>query len=118
MKSYHDPKKVLSLHSIVVQSPLLKELLKEVLAGYPGVTVGLKRLEFSGRFEPIIHRWTQLKEAIVQLKFDEEADSAQKLRHAELLHDLIATEFKDTIDAAVDLKAQGVMTYDHMWTLF
>lgn len=56
VKVYGDPRRVLALHSIVVQSPLLKELLKEVLAGYPGVTTSLKRLEFSGNFEPLIHR--------------------------------------------------------------
>ncbi|KAI7629136.1 hypothetical protein KC322_g23244, partial [Hortaea werneckii] len=44
VKTYNDPKKVLSLHSILIQSPLLKDLLKDVLDGYPGVTVGLKRL--------------------------------------------------------------------------
>lgn len=102
----------------MIQSPLLKDLLKEVLAGYPGVTVGLKRLEFSGRFEPLIHRWTELKASIVQLKFEKEADSAERLKHAELLHDLIANEFKETIESSVDLKMQGVMTYEHLWTLF
>ena len=50
VKAYNDPKKVLSIHSVVIQSPLIKELLTEVLAGYPGVTVNLKRLEFSGRY--------------------------------------------------------------------
>ncbi|KAK3705883.1 hypothetical protein LTR37_013036 [Vermiconidia calcicola] len=118
VKVYHDPKKVLSLHSILVQSPLLKDLLKEVLAGYPGVTVNLKRLEFSGRFEPLIHRWPELQAAIVRLGLEEETDSAEKLKHAHLLQDLLTKEFKDTIDASVDMKNQGVMTYEHLWTLF
>lgn len=47
---YGDPKRVLALHSIVIQSPFLKEVLKNVLKGYPGVTSSLKRLEFSGRY--------------------------------------------------------------------
>lgn len=117
VKVYNDPKKVLSLHSIVIQSPLLKDLLKEVLAGYPGVTVGLKRLEFSGRFEPLIHRFSDLKKAISKLKAEGET-SAEKRKHAELLHDLLAKEFKDSIDAAIDMESQGVMTYEHLWTLF
>ncbi|KAK5123020.1 hypothetical protein LTR85_003586 [Meristemomyces frigidus] len=112
VKVYNDPKK----------SPLLKELLKEVLAGYPGVTVGLKRLEFSGRFEPLIHRWTEFNAAITKLKQADSANADDKapdrLKHAELLHDLLAKEFKDTIDASTDLKGQGVMTYEHLWTLF
>jgi hypothetical protein len=122
-KVYNDPKKVLSIHSIVVQSPLLKDLLKDVLAGYPGVTVGLKRLEFSGRFEPIIHRWAELNSAINALKTKQrsgEADSdvEDRIKHAELLHDLLKKEFADTIEASTDLKSQGVITYEHLWTLF
>lgn len=123
VKTYNDPKKVLTVHSIVIQSPLLKDLLKEVLAGYPGVTVGLKRLEFSGRFEPLIHRWPELLAAIERLKeargdagADEKTD--ERIKHAELLQELLAKEFKDSIDASSDLKSQGVMTYEHLWTLF
>ena len=118
VKVYNDPKKVLSLHSVLIQSPLLKDLLKEVLAGYPGVTVGLKRLEFSGRFEPLIHRWGDLQAAIVKLKLENESDSAERLEHAELLQTLLSEEFKDAIDASMDMKNQGVMTYEHLWTLF
>ena len=68
---YLDPSKVLGLHSIVIQSPLLKELLEEILAGYPGVTVGLERLEFSGKFEPLIHRWAKFTAAVEKLRQSE-----------------------------------------------
>lgn len=47
---FNDPKKVLAIHSIVVQSPLIKDILEDILKGYPGITVTLKRLEFSGRY--------------------------------------------------------------------
>jgi hypothetical protein len=73
VKVYNDPRRVLSIHSIVVQSPLLKKLLMSVLKGYPGVTVGLNRLEFEGKFEPLIHRWAELQEAISKLS-DETGD--------------------------------------------
>ena len=123
VKVHNDPTKVLAVHSIVVQSPLLKTLLGEVLEGYPGVTVSLKRLEFSGRFEPLIHRWDELSAAIERLRAEkdsEDADSqaAARLEHGELLQGLLATEFKDTIDASLDMKTLGVTTYEHIWTLF
>lgn len=118
IRSFNDPKKVLSLHSIVIQSPLLKDLLADVLTGYPGVTVSLKRLEFTGRFEPLIHRWTALKAAIEDLKLKTDDESKTRLQHALLLHDLLASEFKDTIDQAVDMKEKGVTTYEYLWTLF
>ncbi|KAI7346810.1 hypothetical protein KC336_g22796, partial [Hortaea werneckii] len=123
VKTYNDPKKVLSLHSILIQSPLLKDLLKDVLNGYPGVTVGLKRFEFSGRFEPLIHRWAELTAAIEKLRqkaasSDADSTDVDRVQHAELLHDLLAKEFKETIEASTDLKEKGVMTYEHLWTLF
>lgn len=50
IRVYNNPKKVLAIHSVVVQSPLIKDLLGDILKGYPGVTVSLKRLEFAGRY--------------------------------------------------------------------
>lgn len=117
VKVYNDPTRVLSVHSIVVQSPLLKKLLITVLKGYPGVTVGLNRLEFSGRMEPLIHRWTELQEAISKLGDEEEDERTMKL-HAGLLQEVLVKEFKSMIDTAQDMKSKRVMTYEHLWTLF
>lgn len=117
VKVYNDPRKVLRMHSILVQSPLLKELLEKVLKGYPGVTVSLKRLEFSGKFEPLIHRWAQLKEAIGELGNSTEKDRTTR-EHAVLLQETLEKEFKDVIDAYQDMKSKGVMTYEHLWTIF
>ncbi|QIW99493.1 hypothetical protein AMS68_005011 [Peltaster fructicola] len=123
VKTFNDPRRVLSMHSIVIQSPLLKTLLGEVLAGYPGVTVGLQRLEFSGRFEPLIHRWGTLLKAIEALEVsasDQTVDSdlTTKLDHAKLLYRLLANEFQEVIDSAVDMVTQGVTTFELLWTLF
>lgn len=49
IRAYGDSKRVLALHSIVIQSPFLKKILQEVLKGYPGVTTSLQHLEFTGR---------------------------------------------------------------------
>lgn len=122
VKTYNDPRKVLSIHSIVVQSLLLKDVLGKVLEGYPGVTVGLQRLEFSGRFEPLIHRWDSLTSAIEELKVATNASNTDitnqkirtKLQHAELLHGMLSDEFKNTIDASQDMKSKGVMTYEYV----
>jgi hypothetical protein len=169
VRSFNDPKKVLEMHSIVIQSPYLKEMLAEVLADYPGVTPNLARLEFSGRFEPLIHRWSELKRAIQTLKDtrskagklpeinglsiaesesdddddeseeDEQADDKspaspkaatngetkdvkstidERVRHAELLYNLLSEEFSDMIESSTDMKSKGVITYEHLWTLF
>lgn len=120
---YNDPRRVLELHSIVIQSPLLKDLLSDVLEGYPGVTVGLQRLEFSGTFEPLIHRWSELKSEIQRLredigKEDAEDQAADRLKHAELLYDLLEKEFKETISSSQDMIKQNVITFELLWTVF
>lgn len=123
VRVYADPHRVLALHSIVIQSPLLKDLLTVVLAGYPGVTVSLQRLEFSGVFEPLIHRWAELNAAINKLKSEavkEDADdkAADRVKHAELLYNLLEEEFRDVISSSQDMIKQGVITYDLLWTIF
>ena len=117
VKVYNDPRRVLAIHSIVIQSPLLKKLLAGVVKNYPGVAVGLNRLEFSGRFEPLIHRWAELQEAIKALGDETEEDRTTK-EHAHLLQDILVKEFKTLIDTSQDMKSKRVMTYEHLWTLF
>ncbi|WPH01277.1 Hypothetical protein R9X50_00411500 [Acrodontium crateriforme] len=120
--------KVLDVHSIIIQSPYLKELLKEVLHGYPGVTVGLKRLEFKAPFHSFVHRWSQLNTAIDKLKEQQDSETpsdesanekmAVRVKHAQLLLDLLTMELKDVIEESTDLMKQGDISYTHLWTLF
>ncbi|KAF4542533.1 ATPAse AAA+ type core protein [Lasiodiplodia theobromae] len=119
VKVYNDPRKVMEMHSIVIQSPLLKKLLERVLKGYPGVTPGLKRLEFDGRFQPLIHRWPELKRAIDKLDANSKSEDERVTKeHANVLLNVLQSEFKDTIEQSQDLISKGVMTYEHLWTLF
>ncbi|EME83639.1 uncharacterized protein MYCFIDRAFT_47080 [Pseudocercospora fijiensis CIRAD86] len=121
---YNDPKKVLEIHSISVQSPLLRELLAEVLEGYPGVTPGLKNLEFSGRCESLIHRWPVLRAKIAELEDQRKrpnVDSDQlskRIEHANLLNGLLVQEFSDVEKSMGDMVQNRVITYDHLWVLF
>ncbi|KAL1636321.1 hypothetical protein SLS56_001301 [Neofusicoccum ribis] len=119
VKVYNDPRKVMEMHSIVIQSPLLKKLLERVLKGYPGVTPGLKRLEFDGRFQPLIHRWSELKAEIDKLDPNSGSEDVRLTKqHAVVLYDLLQSEFNETIESSQDMKSKGVMTYEHLWTLF
>jgi hypothetical protein len=117
VKVYNDPRKVLAIHSIVIQSPLLKKLLKPVLEGYPGITSSLKRLELSGKFEPLIHRWSRLKEAIANIgdSTDEEKDTK---KHADLFYSIVQKEFAENIDSCQDMIAKGVITYENLWMIY
>jgi hypothetical protein len=87
------------------------------LKGYPGITTQLARLEFSGKFEPLIHRWAELQTAISKIGDATEEEQTTK-EHANLLLDVLFKEFKDLIDTSQDMISKKVMTYEHLWTLF
>lgn len=107
-----DSRKTLEIDSVIIQSPLLKEALGEILKDYPGITTSLKRLVFKSPFQPFVHRWGKLVQ-----KLDSMEDSIAKL-HLKLFHGVLHEELKDAIAAKNDLVANGVITFDHLWTIF
>jgi hypothetical protein len=53
----------LELDSVVIHSPIIKAVLKDVLAGYQGITLQLENLNFTAPFAPFFHRWRELEHA-------------------------------------------------------
>lgn len=107
-----DSRKKLEIDSIVIQSPLLKNVLRDVLKDYPGVTTSLSRLIFSAPFKPFVHRRRELMAAL-NGEYDETTKS-----HLDLLKGIIYSELKDVITATEDYIKHKVVTYDHIWTIF
>lgn len=121
-----DPSKTLDLHSVVVQSPLLKGILARVLEGYPSITTELERLEFKAPFECFVHRWDALRvereELVTQLAEDgpfEGRGYKQALRsYLDLLYVTLERELGSLLRQKKDLITHGVMQFKHIWTLF
>ncbi|PVH77056.1 P-loop containing nucleoside triphosphate hydrolase protein [Cadophora sp. DSE1049] len=111
-KKSFDSRKKLEIDSIVVQSPLLKQVLTKVLKDYPGVTPTLNRLIFQAPFNPFVHRWSQLTSAL------EEQEEGETKDHVRLLHTVLEAELKDTIAAKADYIKNKVITFEHLWTIF
>ncbi|KAI0491148.1 P-loop containing nucleoside triphosphate hydrolase protein [Xylaria cf. heliscus] len=111
-KKSYDSRKKLEVDSIVIQSPLLKNVLHGVLKDYPGVTTTLSRLIFSAPFKPFVHRRQQLVAAL-NGEYDEETKS-----HLALLNDVLYGELKDVIAATEDYIKNKVVTYEHIWAIF
>lgn len=111
-KKSYDSRKSLQIDSIVVQSPLIKKALEEVFDDYPGITTTLDRLTFTSDFRPFVYRWHKFEETLAAT-----ADQETK-KHLELLHKVLHSELKDTIAAKKDLIHHGVITFEHLWTLF
>jgi hypothetical protein len=51
------------LHSIVIQSPLIRDVLEPILKAYPGITSKLSSLTIEAPFACFYHRWAELKAA-------------------------------------------------------
>lgn len=108
----YDGRKKLQIDSIVVQSPLLKQVLGNVLKNYPGVTTSLDRLTFKAPFQPFVHRWKYLVEAL------EIEQDPQTKAHLELFHHTLEKELRDDLKARDDLLLNGVITYSTIWMIF
>ena len=108
----YDGRKKLQIDSVVVQSPLIKQVLGSVLKDYPGITTTLDRLTFKAPFQPFIHRWKNLLEAL-QSEQDPETKS-----HLELLHRILEAELRDDLKARDDFILNGVITHSTIWMIF
>ncbi|KAJ6015118.1 hypothetical protein N7540_009709 [Penicillium herquei] len=108
----YDGRRNLSLHSIVIQSDLLKKFLSKVLEKYPGITTTLQRLEFTSPFKPFVHRWEQL------VKFREEEEDPTTKKHVDLLYKTLEQELGDILSEKKDLIENGVITHELLWTIF
>jgi hypothetical protein len=108
-----DSRKKYELHSIIIQSPHLKKALAEILHNYPGVHCGLRRLEFEAPFRPFVHRWPQFLEYRARKDLDEAT-----AEHIELLYNVLRKELKDVIKTLEDYVDHGIVTYEHIWTIF
>ena len=108
----YDGRKKLQIDSIVVQSPLIKQVLGSVLKDYPGITTTLDRLTFKAPFQPFIHRWKNLLKAL-----ESEHDPETK-DHLGLLHRILEAELRDDLKARDDFILNGVITYSTIWMIF
>ena len=100
------------LHSIVIQSPLLKRALQKVLKDYPGVSPELDEVEFEAPFEPLFHRWDELLEA------GRNETSTETRKHIKVLQDVLEPEFEKASNTLRECRLHGVIKFDSLWVIF
>jgi hypothetical protein len=103
------------IHSISVQSPLLKSVLKQVFHGYPELSFSnfeLEQVEFVQPFWPFVHRWDELEKAAHQKAGTETA------KHVQLLYTIVRKELERDMSRFQDLTDHGLIDFDHLWALF
>ncbi|KAI2626787.1 P-loop containing nucleoside triphosphate hydrolase protein [Hypoxylon sp. NC1633] len=110
-KAHEDSTKPLELHSIIIQSPLLKSILGVISTGYPGITTTLEKVKFRAPFWGLFHRW----QALAETEADQEDEA---LEHVRLLLSTLNSHLGGVRSHAHDLVENNVITYDYLWVLF
>ena len=108
----HGGEETFMLHSIVIQSPLLKKTLQKVLKDYPGVSPELDEVEFESPFEPLFHRWDDLLEA------GRNETSTETRKHIKVLQEVLETEFEKSRNILRECRLHGVIKFDSLWIIF
>lgn len=99
--------------SLQVNSQHLKDILKDTIESYPGVSFATKDVTIDKPYRVLFHYRQELENAGKELEDDSEA-----LQHLELLLDFIHEEFQDAIEETDNLLEQGMINYQHLWTIF
>jgi hypothetical protein len=100
------------LHSIVVQSPVLKAKLKQIFTGYLGINLGAKSWTAETPFKPFVHRWTEFISAC------EVNDEDETTRHMQLLREALEPELRDTFLTISEFQAGGGIEFNQLWMIF
>lgn len=102
----------LVLHSITIQSPLIRKVLGTVFDGYRGMTTKLKDLTFNAPFHEFFFRWDRFQQQI-----EAETDDLV-LEHINLLQTLISGEIQPHLEKRQELLDNGLVTFEYLWALF
>ncbi|KAM3478625.1 hypothetical protein MY5147_002137 [Beauveria neobassiana] len=105
--------KPLEIDSLIIQSPLLKKALGEILQDYPGITTDVTRLKFCAPFECFMHRWGEFEEATI----DEHRDATTR-QHLQLLYKILTDDLGATIQLRKDYFKNKATDFEHAWLLF
>ncbi|KFX91101.1 hypothetical protein V490_06073 [Pseudogymnoascus sp. VKM F-3557] len=101
-----------ALHSITVQSPLIKKALDATFEGVEGLNTQLKQLTFKAPFHPFYYRWHRFE----KLRKDEQDEDTKN--HLDLLYETLSNEILPHIEVMEDLTKNKVISFEYLWTIF
>jgi hypothetical protein len=100
------------MHSVVIQSPLLRKILQDLLEGYPGVALKSERLTFTVPFQPLVHRWGAVKSA------SKSESNPETVSHLQLLISTLETAVDASLRSVKEFHEHHEITFQHLWTIF
>ncbi|KAI1469906.1 P-loop containing nucleoside triphosphate hydrolase protein [Daldinia caldariorum] len=101
-------------HSISIHDPLMRKILRDVLDGYPGLTVlNTCRSTFFPPFQPLVHRWDELEGYAAEAKADPTTEHAFFV-----LRYVLNSIINHPLSPSVRIKATGNIDYESIWCLY
>lgn len=100
------------LHSIDVQSPLIREVLRKTFSKYRGLDTKEPHLILDAPFHPFAFRWQEFQEEISKV-----TDDATNV-HCKLLKDVLDPEITALLKTKEELLAKSIVSYEYLWILF
>jgi len=110
---YDQQNKFVQQTSLQVNSPSLKELLKDVIDTYPGISFHTTNISILSPYHCLYHYRAEFLDKLEKTSPDSELG-----RHLPILLKFLEEEFVDTLTETNNLNPQGLCSYDTMWTLF
>jgi hypothetical protein len=95
-----------------INSQHLKDILKDVIKEFPGLSFQTKDITIDAPYRVLYHYRDEIEKAGEKLEAEEASE------HLDLLLDFIDEEFKDVIEGVDNLKEQGLISYEYLWTVF
>lgn len=96
--------------SLQVNSQHLKDILKEVIPQFPGISFQTKDISIQKPYRVLFHYRHELEAAGKGL-------DGEAAEHLQLLMDFIDEEFGETIEESDNLVEQGLINYNYLWTI-
>lgn len=99
-----------------VNSESLKDIIRDRIGNYPGQSFHTAQVTLDFPPRCLYHYHPELKEEL-ELATKEDPNS-EATRHLPILLDFIREEFNDAITEGDNLREKGLVTYEHLWTIF
>ena len=99
------------LHSVLVQSPLIRQVLSRILAHYPGLHVDSKTVLFEAPFQPLFHHWDDIQQAA------KDETRTETRNHLKVLIKALEPNFNSIQESVDDCRNFGKIEYERLWAI-